>query len=568
MTRDSFVVVSHGVVLVTVKNYCSNRRTWMDVGTRKTSITRGHISMRVLLGLTAIWLATCTASSRRLNLLPRLARGIESPPQPGEVAGPSSSSFSIVAALDTDATRLIAALFGTCFPMEEDDSEVHADLCLPSGAFGSPALLLLAANAALAPMGALAVSDVWVAALPSDADDDRVNTVLSRVLDALAQLPVLPADAKPIRLLVVSGSSEQPDAAGLQRRLQELRASHPGHPSTAHVSIQTAAIGGSGGGQLLSRFSQPERDGYLFSGPARTVAAGLTLRDIPLLIEVLLELLDCDASDASDGLNTREHARGVGTPDGLRSGLRLACDESWVALVGCARAQRRASHVAETRADALGADVAASHVNPIPGEVFAERVAQIFSEGLRAYDQSASVWATTDAFAHQRDELSQSCRESVAALTARQLELLGADALSTFRGELALLLASSTPKGYQRRAKRLVKRSAGRYAKAVRAATSATLFEPAAADGVARAWEHGVTQLQLAMTKEAESHEAEAAELPPREEDVGPPSWWRQLLAQVIGMVLNLGQAYVLQHLPARRRDRLDEQAMPRAPLF
>ena len=39
-------------------------------------------------------------------------------------------------------------------------------------------------------------------------------------------------------------------------------------------------------------------------------------------------------------------------------------------------------------------------------------------------------------------------------------------------------------------------------------------------------------------------------------------------LAQIIALGLNIGQAYLLQHLPARRRDRLDEQAMPRAPLF
>lgn len=60
----------------------------------------------------------------------------------------------------------------------------------------------------------------------------------------------------------------------------------------------------------------------------------------------------------------------------------------------------------------------------------------------------------------------------------------------------------------------------------------------------------------------------EAADLPPREQDVGPPPWWKQLLAQAIGIVLNLAQAYVLQYLPAKRRDLADERAMPRVPLF
>ena len=37
------------------------------------------------------------------------------------------------------------------------------------------------------------------------------------------------------------------------------------------------------------------------------------------------------------------------------------------------------------------------------------------------------------------------------------------------------------------------------------------------------------------MRDEAGSHEAQAAEQPPREKDVGPPPWWKQLLAQVLG---------------------------------
>ena len=70
------------------------------------------------------------------------------------------------------------------------------------------------------------------------------------------------------------------------------------------------------------------------------------------------------------------------------------------------------------------------------------------------------------------------------------------------------------------------------------------------------------------MAAEASSHVAEAAELPPREQDVAPPPWWKQILAQVLGMGLNLLQAYMLQHLPAKRRERRDEKMMPRAPLF
>lgn len=63
-------------------------------------------------------------------------------------------------------------------------------------------------------------------------------------------------------------------------------------------------------------------------------------------------------------------------------------------------------------------------------------------------------------------------------------------------------------------------------------------------------------------------HQEEADELPPLDDSAPRASWWRQLLAQIIGIGLNLAQAYFLQYLPARRRDLADERAMPRGPMF
>ena len=57
------------------------------------------------------------------------------------------------------------------------------------------------------------------------------------------------------------------------------------------------------------------------------------------------------------------------------------------------------------------------------------------------------------------------------------------------------------------------------------------------------------------------------AELPPLPEE-GQPAWWKQIATQLLGIGLNLGQAYLLQYLPARRRDLADERAVPRGPLF
>ena len=77
-----------------------------------------------------------------------------------------------------------------------------------------------------------------------------------------------------------------------------------------------------------------------------------------------------------------------------------------------------------------------------------------------------------------------------------------------------------------------------------------------------------VRRLRQHLLIEAAAHEAEAAALPPREQDVGPSPWWKQLLVHAIHIVLNLAQGYLLQYLPAKRKDLADERAMPRGPLF
>ena len=94
------------------------------------------------------------------------------------------------------------------------------------------------------------------------------------------------------------------------------------------------------------------------------------------------------------------------------------------------------------------------------------------------------------------------------------------------------------------------------------------LLTPRSADAARAMARRGVGSLEEAMAAEAGAHEEEAEDLPPREQDVGPPPWWKQILVQILGAGLNLGQAYVLQHLPARRKDFIDEKEMPRAPLF
>ena len=111
-----------------------------------------------------------------------------------------------------------------------------------------------------------------------------------------------------------------------------------------------------------------------------------------------------------------------------------------------------------------------------------------------------------------------------------------------------------------------------RFERAAKTAALPSLGERApdrgAIDGLHRLRRERAEALSARMRDEVASHEEEAAELPPREQDVGPPPWWKQLTAQLLSMVLNVVQAYVLQYLPQRRRDLEDERAMPRGPLF
>lgn len=226
-----------------------------------------------------------------------------------------------------------------------------------------------------------------------------------------------------------------------------------------------------------------------------------------------------------------------------------------------------------------------SRLNPLSAAAFAERLEQVIaSKPLQDYTAATSMHAGSPSQALMRRRLKSDLAKRAGETVGKQLELMSDDALSTFKAELAVLIATSA--SYERAAKRLVRRSHARFvndAKAVlpKALRSYERKKYKHADGGGAATGGGIggstllaaprrasVLLRKAMAAEASSHVAEAAELPPREQDVAPPPWWKQILAQVLGMGLNLLQAYLLQHLPAKRRERRDEKMMPRAPLF
>ena len=523
----------------------------------------------------ALLLVRVAASGRRVQQLPQLSQAtalLSDASVGGEVPPKSNprllAEYAVVSALDTAALPLLNQLFGTCFPLDNEGSAdaVMGELCLPL-ARGTPAFLFLGAAAGEAPTGALALADVWIAVLPSDGDP---QPLLERVADVLARLPPMPSDAPPRTLMVIGqDASQRLVAAELQSRLEELSGSAQkvhGVAVGSLLSVQVAHYP-EDGPTLLGRFAHRDRPGHVLPDGLRAARAGVGLRDAPFLLELLLPILDTTTAvlPGDGAAEVPERA------DRARAGSPVLCaaasERDWCALIGCGRAKEAAIEAAGEHLDALRSTIEEMRLNPLAGGDFSARLDGIIAERpLELYDAQCRTWQGTAAHSSQRDHLREALAARAGELLEGQLGFLCEDALTTFRGELAVLLAASA--SYKRSAHRLISKV---HAKAVREAKRSVppslrsgAHAPAATAMQMRACE----RLRKAMGEEVALHEDEAEDLPPREQDVAPPPWWKQLLAQAIGMVLNVAQAYLLQHLPAQRRDRADERAMPRAPLF
>ena len=531
------------------------------------------------------WLALASPSPR-LTLLPALARTLEMPqPPPVGVGEKAVGPFSVVAALDVDAAAVLNRLFGSCFPLERGALGLQADLCVPVVG-GAPKLLLLAAERA--PLSALVLSDVWVAALPSGFSDAHVSELLEWAVDALARLPSPPAGAAPRQLLLVTTNDAQPTlATKLQRRLHELwmtrrsrglsvgeagvvAARKDGDDDDLSVELALAArlqvTVEPSGPTLLARFAQTSRADYLLPSDGACIAADITMRQVPLLLDELTAILDRVPSHPPDH-----------TPATAPLACRRANAGEWAALVGCEAARQSALESVESSVEALREALLDSTLNPLCSGEFASLADGVVTGSLASYRSRATRWSQTLAYAAKHEQLYRGLLAMLLGLLRLQLRLLREDALTTFRAELALLIATSVT--YRRHAARLVKRSSAHYKKLARqavpvslvadarGAASASASSSAAVASAAAVLRSGKALLK-AMCAEGREHEEAADALPPREQDVGPPLWYKQILTQVLVVGLNLLQSYLLQHLPARRSERADERAMPRAPLF
>ena len=531
-------------------------------------------------------LASCVAASPspRLALLPALkSRATE--PQ-ALLKNDASSSYSVVAALNADASAALNRLFGACFPLEDGEIRhgerhfLHADFCAPA-MNGAPSLLLLAAQQA--PLAALALADVWVAALPSGGSKSAADALLEQVIDALTQLPPQQPGSWFRQLLVVTDGGDEDEAttaSSLQSRLGELWKSrgHRGAIPDVYVSV-----GSLRGPELLGRFAQPAKPNALLSSTGGLcMQNGVPMAEVPALLEELLSILDApplaqSARISSGSSSEEEEDAEVVAAAPLANNPERAKPGEWSSLVRGESAKRLAREGAAAACMSLREVLREATVNPVDGAEFSERCEALLMKALATFDEKAARVGgrgSADSLALQakRMELNRYILSQLLLLTKTEYKALSDDALESFRADLALLLAES--KSYKRHARRLVSKCGRKFDKAARMATpkSLTLTSDSAVASASKAAATSLRRhseaLLTAMRKEAGDHEEEAEALPPREQDSGPAPWWKQILAQVIALGLNIGQAYLLQHLPARRRDRLDEQAMPRAPLF
>ena len=532
-----------------------------------------------MLALVALASATSLAESThprigRVDVLPG-ARAV-----PSLRAPPQAERFAVIVDLDGRATPLINAAFGTCFPLNEAARAVRVDMCAPL-APGAPPLVFVAADAD-ADAAALSVSDVWVLALSAD-EPAAVDSTLGRVLDAVDRLERAPVEdggsLPPRRLLVLAdpppagppgaaAAYAEACAARLEQRLATLwrarctsESCKVAPPVTLSVAcmpraagVGAAAAGAHLGPPLLARFAQPGSPSYLL-GAARRVPDGVALEDFSLLLETLVRRLARASQPAA-------------------AAAAAAARGSWAALLGCERARRGGLAVSEAACREIRLAQAEATHNPLPD--FAPRVEAMLCEALAAYDDAVGSGAAgaesgcggggggvaQDQVGRAvRAELAAELESEAAQLTHEQLEAVRLDAYAHFRSELAVLMATS---GHFRwSAARLRASSLRRHGRAAAAAVPRAVRRQTAALRRAEA-----TRLGQQMEAEVAAHEAEAAALPPRKEDVGPPPWHRQLLGQLLAIALNMAQAYLLQYLPTRRRDLADERAMPRAPLF
>ena len=455
-------------------------------------------------------------------------------------------------------------------------------------------------------------------------DASRLAATLERLWAASQSRRRVPTFAEAVASVAVAYvPPASAGAAAYGRAGGELlaRFAQPSHPAYLLPRLSTSAA------EAVMVGDEASAAGEAASTAA---AAAVPLRELPLLLEDACRLqpqlqrlgrrrhAECKPA-ARASTSTASASASAGAAAAAAVAAPLLWRDHWAALARWERARRVATAQAASDAAELRRVMEEDcRLNPMAPEEFCARADALHRRATALFEQhagadgeagasgsgganggSAAAAAAAAVYAAKREQLRRDVLAMLLRAARRQLAAVQADALATFQADLALVLAES--KSYERAASKLCARSARRFER-VAAATMPSCVLPetrgsgrrlglgagsgggggsgggnaaSGAGGSVHAValpQRAARMLRRQMETEAATHEAEAAELPPRPGDVPDPDapvpWWKQAAKQLIGIAVNAGQYYFLQYLPAKRADLKAEREQPRGPLF
>lgn len=533
---------------------------------------------------------------------------------------PDGQQYTVASLLSGDS-RLLNSFFGTSFGGAlTAEPAVHIDLCCPLGGAPAPMLLLLASSTvggddadgghsgrspptAHLPAGASSMADVWMATLPLEGEGRCAcaEEVCASAAAALAALGAL-GRAQPPRHLVLliregaMGAASSPLATGAAGAAAAALASAACADRIAQLVREAAgeagvssggagderAVGGAEAAAGTAGRSPPLQLSYVLvpRGGAGSDVAARQLAAM-LLQPAGGDHLPRHAFGAAD-LPVRLAApvlrallpqpriawrRAVPPPALPRPGGPLPVPQTtaeWEGLGRCLQAGQAARAEASRRAARLRDEQAEAALNP--SQQFGAQLDALAEACLDGFDVATAAYEGTPAHAAARLQLRRDVAATCLSLARSQLVLLRTAAFDSFCGELVERMHAS--RRYAPAARRLSRATARAFQRAARSAL------PSGADtraGGLRAIGRAAAALQTQLASEIAARRAEGEQLDvecPMPGDDQPAPWYRQIYVQLVGLAFNAAQFYLLQYLPAKRRDLANERAVPRGPLF
>ena len=445
------------------------------------------------------------------------------------------------------------------------------DVCRPLGE--EAMMLLLVAATHQLPLSAAALADVWLATIPLDGRG--VCSHALEVCEAVTYaLLALDKEEQPRQLVLLV--CEGPQSAGkahlaakaaeatdtCRERISKLidaRASTAAKRQSVQISHILVSEGGAGcdaaAMDLACMLLRPTDKRHLLKNRPPFGSSHVPARQVVPLLRALHR--EPDFVDADDSASfSLPHLVGP---------LPLPQTASeWDALMVCEQAREAAQAAAENQNTKLRQQQEDSALNP--SRQFGAQLDELASTCLAQFDDIAAGCEGLAAYSATRLEL----RRELAAITLRlaraHLALLRRASFDSFCGDLVERMHAS--RRYAPAARRLRQK----YVRAFRKAALLALPTSVDTRAIARRLSHrAVASLEAQLADEVELRRAEGEELEeqcPMPGDDQPAPWYRQVYVQLVGILFNAAQFYLLQYLPAKRRNLANERAVPRGPLF